>query len=159
MKKTLIVGIVFLSAGLAGPAIAGDATHGLANFFKNAYVNVNLGNIAADSDPDYYSGFAGLSSSDLDRWAAGIDAGYSLDLWSLNLEYSHIDQDPDSNLARQYEQDRLMLTGSYTISPGINVDGGLGYSWINSNPEDGPSSGAKPDDHALEIGIGTNFTF
>ena len=53
-----------------------------------------------------------------------------------------------------------MLTGNYALGPGINVDGEVGYTWIDTDPENGTVNSIDVDDYdALEIGIGTNFTF
>jgi len=52
--------------------------------------------------------------------------------------------------------DRAVLTGNYALGPGINIDGEVAYTWIDTSPE--VDSGLD-DYNALEIGLGTNITF
>ncbi len=54
----------------------------------------------------------------------------------------------------------MVLTGNYAFGPGINLDGEIGYTWIDTDPEGGTVSTTDVDDYnSLEIGIGTNITF
>ena len=54
-----------------------------------------------------------------------------------------------------------MLTGNYALGPGIDIDGEIGYTWVDTDPKTAPRSAATDVDdyNALEIGIGTNITF
>jgi len=129
--------------------------------FYQAGVNVNLGNFGIGGVFEYYNDFIDQGAADLDRWVAGIGAGYTLDAWSLGLQYSHLDQSSNNSAtANEFQQDRIVLTGNYALGPGINVDGEVGYTWIDTDPENGTVNSIDVDDYdALEIGIGTNFTF
>jgi predicted porin len=124
-------------------------------------INLNLGNFGVGGVFEYYNNFADQGPTDLDRWVAGIGAGYTIDAWSLGLQYSHLDQSSNNSAtADEFEQDRVVLTGNYALGPGINLDGELGYTWVDTDPESGTVGGTEVDDyHAFEIGIGTNFTF
>jgi hypothetical protein len=55
-----------------------------------------------------------------------------------------------------FTMDRAVLTANYALGPGIDIDGEVGYTWIDTDPE-------TPDDvddyDGLEIGIGTAITF
>jgi len=129
--------------------------------FYQAGVNVNLGGFAVGGVFEYYNDFIDQGASDLDRWVAGIGAGYTIDALSLGLQYSHLDQSSNNSAtADEFQQDRITLTGNYVMGPGINIDGEVGYTWIDTDPEAGTVGGSDVDDYdALEIGIGTNFTF
>ena len=129
--------------------------------FYQAGVNVSLGNFAVGGVFEYFNDIVDQGTTDLDRWVAGIGAGYTYDAWSFGLQYSHLDQDSNNSAtADEFQQDRVVLTGNYALGPGINVDGELGYTWIDTDPENGTVDATEVDDYqALEIGIGTNFTF
>ena len=126
-----------------------------------AGLNLTFGNFGVGGVFEYYKNIVDQGSTDLDRWVAGIGAGYSIDAWSVGVQYSHLDQDSNNSAtADEFQQDRVVLTGNYAMGPGINVDGELGYTWIDTDPENGTVGGTDVDDYnAFEIGIGTNFTF
>ena len=125
------------------------------DIFSNTQLYI-IGSTGAD-DGAAFNGRDTAAPTYIDRWVTAIGAGYTINLWTLGVEYSHLDED-DTMSAGQYQQDRLSLTGNYELSPGINLDGELGYSRIDSGTDNG-SAGGSDVDHALEIGIGTNFTF
>ncbi|MEZ5830787.1 MAG: porin [Dongiaceae bacterium] len=129
--------------------------------FYQAGVNVNVGNFAVGGVFEYYNDIIDQGPSDLDRWVAGLGAAYTIDAWTLGLQYSHLDQSTNnSHTADEFQQDRVTLTGLYALGPGINIDGEVGYTWIDTDPENGTVSGTPVDNYdALEIGIGTSFTF
>jgi len=110
---------------------------------------------------------------DAEAWKQLLDrigAAYQMDAWTFGLQYSHRETDfeitigsaPFDDLGLQ--QDRIVATVAYAIGPGMTIDGELGYTWIDTDPE---FENAFPiddvdgvDDYdAIEIGIGTNFTF
>ncbi|HEV8392367.1 MAG TPA: porin, partial [Dongiaceae bacterium] len=129
--------------------------------FYQAGVNVNVGNFGVGGVVEYYDNFIDQGASDLDRWVAGIGAAYTMDAWTFGAQYSHLDQSSNNSAtADEFQQDRITLTGNYALGPGINIDGEVGYTWIDTDPENGTVDETKVDDYnALEIGIGTNFTF
>jgi outer membrane protein OmpU len=124
-------------------------------------INLTFGNFGVGGVFEYYKNIVDQGATDLDRWVAGIGAGYTIDAWSLGVQYSHLDQDSNNSAtADEFQQDRVVLTGNYAMGPGINVDGELGYTWIDTDPENGTVNGTHVDDYnAFEIGIGTNFQF
>jgi hypothetical protein len=49
-----------------------------------------------------------------------------------------------------------VLTANYALGPGIDIDGEVGYTWIDTDPE---TPDSVDDYDGLEIGIGTAITF
>jgi len=126
-----------------------------------AGVNVTLGNVAVGGVFEYFKAIIDRSPTDLDRWVAGAGIAYSLDGWTFGAQYSRLDQDSSNPVvADDVQQDRVTLTGNYELGPGIDIDGQVGYTWIETDPDRGTANSINSDDYpALEIGIGTNFTF
>jgi outer membrane protein OmpU len=126
-----------------------------------AGVNVTLGNVAVGGVFEYFKAIIDRGPTDLDRWVAGAGIAYSLDDWTVGAQYSRLDQDSSNPVvADDVQQDRVTLTGNYELGPGIDIDGQVGYTWIETGPDSGTANSIDSDDYpALEIGIGTNFTF
>jgi hypothetical protein len=128
-------------------------------FYQGA-LNFTFGNFAVGGVFEYYKnggpGFVGTTDDvDNDVWVAGGGISYTMDAWTVGAQYSHQDADNDSP-DFGVTQDRAVLTGNYAMGPGINIDGELGYTWIDTDPED---DDGLDDYQAFEIGIGTNITF
>jgi hypothetical protein len=87
-----------------------------------------------------------------------------MDAWTVGAQYSHGDADDDGAAGGSSTQDRVVLTGNYALGPGINIDGELGYTWVDENGSGAvftsDDSGVQDGSYsAFEIGIGTNITF
>jgi predicted porin len=115
---------------------------------------------------EYYNDVFSLSSEDdkldIDTWVAGAGASYAMDAWTFGLQYSHRQDEFEGAMTplEKFTQDRVVATANYALGPGINVDGEVGYTWIDSDPElDEINQGISDDYDAVEIGIGTNITF
>jgi hypothetical protein len=52
--------------------------------------------------------------------------------------------------------DRAVLTANYALGPGIDLDGEVGYTWVDT---DSDTIDNLDNYDALEIGIGTAITF
>ncbi len=139
--------------------------------FYQAGVNLTFGNFAIGIVGEYYDDAAFDAGGDgtfdaslknvneYDIWVAGIGAAYSMDAWTFGAQYSHKDDDFDilgGPGGDTVTQDRVVATIIYALGPGMQVDGEVGYTWLDDDPErlDG-----RDDYQALEIGVGTNFTF
>jgi len=129
--------------------------------FYQAGLNLTFGNFGVGGVFEYYNDFVDQGATDLDRWVAGIGAAYTYDAWTFGAQYSHLDQESDNSAtADEFQQDRAVLTANYAFGPGINLDGELGYTWVDTDPENGTVDGTDVDDYnSFEIGIGTNITF
>jgi predicted porin len=97
------------------------------------------------------------TDADIDAWVAGGGISYTMDAWTVGAQYSHQDTDDDASGGTDFTMDRAVLTGNYAMGPGINIDAELGYTWTDTDPENG--GGFDDDYQGLEIGIGTNITF
>jgi predicted porin len=165
-----------LTAGLGG-AWQGHVEEGGSDVslheqdFYQAGINLAVGNFGIGIVGEYYNDMFSFSSDDgsvdIDIWVAGIGASYQMDAWTFGLQYSHREDDIDisgSDLNHiDFQQDRVVATANYVLGPGINIDGEVGYTWTDSDPEfsviTDDSVGDLDDYNAIEIGIGTNITF
>jgi outer membrane protein OmpU len=129
--------------------------------FYQAGLNLTFGNFGVGGVFEYYNDLLDQGATDLDRWVAGFGAAYTLDAWTFGAQYSHLDQESqNAATANEFQQDRVVLTGNYMLGPGINLDGELGYTWVDTDPEGGTVDTIEVDDYnSFEIGIGTNITF
>ena len=55
-------------------------------------------------------------------------------------------------------QQRAVATVNYALGPGINLDGEVGYTWRDRDPESGLVE-TDDDYDGLELGIGTALSF
>jgi predicted porin len=132
--------------------------------FYQAGLNLTFGNFSVGGVFEYYHDLLDQGDNDIDAWVAGAGIAYTMDAWTVGLQYSHGDADDDGAAGGSSTQDRAIITGNYVLGPGINIDGEVAYTWLD---EDGNGAVFTTDDSgvsdgsydALEIGIGTNITF
>jgi predicted porin len=130
--------------------------------FYQAGLNFTFGNFAVGGVFEYFHDLFDQGDNDVDEWVAGGGISYTMDAWTVGLQYSHLDRDNDgSGDEADLQQDRAVIDGNYALGPGINLDAEIAYTWVDTDPEGGVNSdGNEIDDYqALEIGIGTNITF
>jgi outer membrane protein OmpU len=136
--------------------------------FYQAGLNLTFGNFAVGGVFEYFHDLSDGPNADvggeddIDQWVAGGGISYTMDAWTVGLQYSHLDRDNDgSSPVADLQQDRAVIDGNYAMGPGINLDAEIAYTWVDTDPEGAVNSdGNEIDDYdALEIGIGTNITF
>ncbi len=129
--------------------------------FYQTGLNLSFGNFAVGGVFEYFNDVLDQGPNDINFWVGGIGASYTMDAWTWGLQYSHQDRENDGSAsADEFTQDRAVLTANYAMGPGIALDGSLGYTWTDTDPEEGTLGGVGIDDYnSFEIGIGTNFTF
>ena len=134
--------------------------------FYQAGLNLTFGNFAVGGVFEYFHDALDQGDDNIDNWVAGGGISYTMDAWTVGLQYSHLDSDNDgSSDTADFQQDRAVVTGNYALGPGINLDAEVAYTWVDTDPENalatsGPNEGENGDDYqALEIGLGTNITF
>jgi outer membrane protein OmpU len=132
--------------------------------FYQAGLNLTFGNFSVGGVFEYFHDLADQGDVDVDAWVAGAGIAYTMDAFTVGAQYSHGDAEDDGADGGDSTQDRIVLTGNYALGPGINIDGEVGYTWLDENgngavftTDGGGVSDGSYD--ALEIGIGTNITF
>ena len=132
--------------------------------FYQAGINLTIGHFAIGIAGEIYNDVQTLQVNNLDvktdYWVAGIGAAYALDAWTFGAQYSHRDDDLElgggANLVLDREQDRIVGTVNYALGPGINIDGEVGYTWVDSNPD---FATGIDDYDAIEFSVGSSISF
>ena len=122
-------------------------------------LNVNFGNFAVGGIFEYYN----MGGIDNNGWSAGGGLSYGVDAWTVGLQGSHGSLDgaanasftPNTGGARY--TNRVIVTGSYEMGPGVLLDAELGYTWFHDTAP--AANGARDSYHAFDVGIGSKFTF
>jgi outer membrane protein OmpU len=135
-----------------------------ANDGKNAAyqtaLTLTLGGFAVGAIGEYYDTGGGGNNA----WTAGGGIGYGVDAWTVGLQGSHghykgaglgfaTDPDGSRNL------DRIIVTGSYELAPGVLVDAEAGYTWFHDNGGLSAANNSDPRYHAVDLAVGSKFTF
>lgn len=129
------------------------------SFYQGA-LNLSFGQFSVGGVFEYFDDLVAFDDGggEADAWVAGGGLAYTLDAWTFGAQYSHqlADIDPGSS---DFTMDRAVLTANYALGPGINIDGEVGYTWIDSDPETTIDGDDLDDYDGFEIGIGTAITF
>ena len=132
-------------------------------------LNVTVGQFAFGAAFEYQNDIVNIDAGvlgrqELDAWVAGGGMSYTHDAWIFGLQYSYSDQDLVVDSAffddgtAEIVQQRAVATVNYAMGPGINVDGEIGYTWEDIDPENSLLD-EDPDYDGIEFGIGTSLTF
>ncbi len=131
--------------------------------FYQAGLNLTFGNFSVGGVFEYYNDLLDQGDDNIDTWVAGAGVAYTVDAWTVGLQYSHGDSENDGANGGDSTQDRAMVIGNYILGPGINIDAEIAYTWVDVSGGDDANTtfgGEEFDNYdALEIGIGTNITF
>ncbi len=92
-------------------------------------------------------------ADDSDLWAAQIGGSYGWDAWTIGLGWTHTEAEITSN-SDEDTIDYVSLNGAYTLGPGIDLEGNVGY--VNYDDDD---NAQRADYDAFEIGFGTAISF
>ena len=141
----------------------GDSDRNLADHYQTGLI-LNFGRLSLGGSFMYMNDMPNANDIDADGWVAAGGISYNVDAWTVGFQYSHLDfdnNDPDADDdAFSATRDRVSLQAMYAIGPGVEIDAGIGYTWIDiEGAADG--SGAETQDgyDAFDIGVGTSFTF
>ncbi len=135
--------------------------------FYQTGLTVTIGNIAVGGVFEYRNDLSKQTLTDgvdtlhieQDAWAAGGGVAYTHDAWTFGGQYSYGEVDLEFfGFDVEQTQQRAVLTANYRMGPGIDLDAELGYTWIDTN-ELGALFFNSDNYDALEIGIGSSFTF
>jgi predicted porin len=136
--------------------------------FYQTGLSVTIGQFAIGAAFEYQNDVANLDAKpfveqELDIWTAGGGVSYTHDAWVFGLQYSYREVDfvivaPGIDEHTEIIQQRAVATVNYALGSGIRIDGEIGYSWVDLDPETS-LIGEDPDYDGLEFGIGSSFTF
>ncbi len=133
--------------------------------FYQAGLNLTFGNFSFGAAGEYFNDALNIETSSThlenDVWVVGGGASYALDAWTFGLQYSHRENEITFESGGDVNnidltQDRAVATVNYALGPGIKVDGEIGYTWFDADPE---LDLGTDDYQAVEFGIGTAITF
>jgi predicted porin len=98
----------------------------------------------------------------MDSWVAGGGIAYEFAPWTVGAQYSHLDADGGGDsVVSDFTQDRAMITATYDLGTGVQLDAELAYTWVDTDPEGFTTAdGVEIDNYdALELGMGVALTF
>jgi hypothetical protein len=118
-------------------------------------LNLSFGNFGVGGVFEY----GGTGGRDNDIWTAGGGLSYGVDAWTVGLQgsHGHFNTSPAAGQGNggSATQNRIIATGSYAMGPGVTLDAELGYTWYH----DSGAAGAARNYHAVDVAIGSAFTF
>jgi hypothetical protein len=126
----------------------------------NVGVNVNFGGLTIGTaftyhDRDRFADSDNENSADL--WVVGAGLSYNVDAWTVGAGWAHLETDDDANAVGDQDAtvDRVGVTGQYDMGPGIALDAGIFYTWVDAD------EGASITDNydALEFSVGSSISF
>ncbi len=124
----------------------------------NAGANVNFGGFTVGAAFTYVDQeeFPSISEDvGNDYWVLGTGLSYNVDAWTVGAGWAHAEQDingfGDDNIT-----DRVGVTGSYAMGPGIDLDAGIFYTWFDAADDDGNNADGYD---ALEFSLGSSISF
>jgi outer membrane protein OmpU len=103
-------------------------------------------------------------SQDHNAWVAGGGIAYAYRAWTFGAQYSYRQDTLRTesfgfDIKTEQVQQRAVATVNYALGPGINLDGQVGYTWRDRDPESLPFDETDDDYDGLELGIGTAVSF
>ena len=140
--------------------------------FYQTGLTVDIGAFSVGGVFEYFNDLDSSSSigfdfrEDREAWVAGGGIAYVHRAWTFGAQYSYrqdtfrqhlLGDDTEIEMVQQ----RAVATVNYALGPGINLDGEVGYTWRDFDPEVEGFDGFSGDDdyEGLEIGIGTALSF
>jgi len=120
----------------------------------------SFGGFAVGGIAEYYS----IGGDDNNAWVAGGGASYGADAWTVGVQGSHghyhgtgLAFGADPNGSRNL--DRVILTSSYQLAPGVLLDAEVGYTWFHDSGSFSAANNRDPSYHAADLSIGSKLTF
>ena len=138
--------------------------------FYQTGLTIDIGRFSIGGVFEYYDDIEsaevrdGEFTQDLNAWVAGGGMAYNYRAWTFGAQYSYrqdtFRQDFGAGFDFKTEQvqQRAVATVNYALGPGINLDGEVGYTWRDRDPESGLDE-TDDDYDALELGIGSAVSF
>jgi predicted porin len=116
----------------------------------NTYAEVGLGGLSLGGR---FTHWLETDPQHPDDRSYSLGASYSLDSWTLGLDWTHGNYDESFlDIGDRNDTDVYAFTTSYSLRPGVRINGLLEYS-------DSKSGQAGADSGSLAVGIGTLINF
>jgi predicted porin len=116
----------------------------------STYAHIDLSGFSIGS---HFAQWAEPTFSGEENQSFGLGASYSLDSWSVGVDWSRGDyNEPFLDVTSGESSDVIAFTSSYDLRPGVQLNGLLEYS-----DEEAAPNGTT--DGALTVGIGTLINF
>jgi predicted porin len=121
-------------------------------------LTLTFGGFAVGGIFEYYDN----GGDDNNAWVAGGGASYGVDAWTVGVQgstgnFSATPAGGGNGDGGSAFSDRVILTGSYEMGPGVLLDAELGYTWYEDNSD--AADGGDDKYSAFDVGIGSRFTF
>jgi predicted porin len=135
---------------------ANGGNDGTSSNYQTA-LTVTFGGFAVGGIFEFYQN----GGDDNDAWVAGGGASYGVDAWTVGIQGSHGRYDATNSGGGNGDNghdtlNRVILTGSYEMGPGVLLDAELGYTWYHDTAA---PNGPTDKYSAFDVGIGSRFTF
>nr|WP_298690745.1 porin [uncultured Dongia sp.] len=123
----------------------------------NAGINVSFGGLTLGVAGTYLDD---LNGSGEDGFSIGTGLSYNVDAWTVGAGWAHSEGEVADLEDRVI--DRVGVTGSYAMGPGIDLDAGIFYTWADADENDVDSDGDETfiDGYdSLEFSVGSSIKF
>ena len=118
----------------------------------NAGVNLGFGGLTVGAAFTFLNDINGEND---DIWAVGTGLSYNVDAWTVGAGWAHTESEIDG-LSENRIIDRLGVTGSYAMGPGITLDAGVFHSWASTDEDD---TAGLDDYDSIEFSVGSSISF
>jgi predicted porin len=115
----------------------------------NLGVNATFGGFAVGVAGTYLDD---VNGDNQDAWAIGTGFSYNVDAWTVGAGWAHAELEVAD--AGDQSSDRVGVTGSYAMGPGIDLDAGIFYTWADADEDD-----ALDDYDSIEFAVGSSIKF
>jgi predicted porin len=125
----------------------------------NAGINLSFGGLTVGVAGTYLTNIDaahGTNEDGSDSWAIGTGVSYNVDAWTVGAGWAHAEAEQegfsDDNIV-----DRVGVTGSYAMGPGIDLDAGVFYTWVDTADDTGADASDNYD--SIEFSVGSSIKF